>query len=161
MPISGGLSSLDPAFDPARAAAAGAFAAFGYLGVMYLDMAVTGSRSDDLLMLGRVLSADPRTARLLGLVAHTGFGTSLGLLYGAAVRRRLPGPGWARGVAMLMAENTLLWPLAMLADRLHPSMRSGELPRLNTPVPFAQQIVRHIGFGAALGLLYGEGRKGS
>jgi hypothetical protein len=97
---------------------------------------------------------------VLGLLAHTGFGTTLGLAYGALGRRALPGPNWARGVLMLMAENAALWPLAVVADRVHPSMRSGELPRLNTPIPFAQQLIRHVAFGAALGVLYGNGNAG-
>lgn len=156
MPITR-FADLDPTFDPPRAAAAGAVAAMVYLGVMYLDMALTGSPSDDLLMLGRPLTVNRTAARLLGLAAHTSFGTTLGLAYGALGRRALPGPDWARGVLLLLAENALLWPLAVLADRAHPSMRSGELPRLNTPVPFAQQVARHVAFGAALGALYGNG----
>lgn len=152
------LIDRDPSFAPARAGVVGAGAACVYLGVMYLDMAATGSPSDDLLMVGRVLTANRTGARLLGLVAHMGFGTAMGLAYGAFGRRTLPGPNWARGVLMLLAENALLWPLALLVDRYHPAMRSGELPRLNAPVPFAQQIARHVAFGAALGLLYGSGR---
>lgn len=158
MPHAAISPALDPSFAPVRAGAAGALASFAYLGVMYLDMTLTHSPSDDLLMLGRPLTADPKKARLLGLLAHTGFGTTLGLVYGGLVRRRLPGPRWARGVTMLLAENTLLWPLTFLADRYHPAMRNGELPHLNSPVPLAQQIVRHIGFGAALGMLYGTGK---
>jgi hypothetical protein len=151
------LSDVDPAFDAARAASAGAASAFVYLAVMYLDMALTGSPSDDLLMLGRPFTADRARARLLGLAAHTSFGASLGLVYGALGRRALRGPNWTRGVLLLLAENALLWPLAVVADRVHPCMRSGELPRLNTPVPFAQQVARHVAFGAALGALYGNG----
>lgn len=158
MPSGGIVAYLDPDFDVARAAGAGAVAAWGYLAVMYADMALTGSRSDDLLMLGRVLAVHPRRARLLGLVEHTGFGVFLGILYGALARRRLAGPGWARGLELLLIENTVLWPLAVVADRFHPSMRSGELPKLNTPVPFVQQIARHVGFGLLLGRLYGEGK---
>jgi len=152
------LPAVDPDFDPARATVAGALAAFGYLGVMYADIAISGSPSDDLLMLGRALTAGRRRALLLGLLAHTGFGTAMGLLYGGMVRRRLRGAGWSRGMQMLLIENTLLWPLTFLADRFHPSMRSGELPRMNTPVPIAQQIVRHIAFGGLMGLLYGKGK---
>src|SRR5438552_1408894 len=81
------------------------------------------SPSDDLLMLGRALTAGRRRARLLGLLAHTGFGTTIGLLYGGIVRRRLRGAAWARGMQMLLIENMLLWPLTFFADRFHPSMR--------------------------------------
>jgi hypothetical protein len=148
----------DDTLAPGRAAASGAVAAVVYLVVMYADMAVTHSPSDDLLMLGRPLTANPRLARLLGLPTHLGFGVAVGLAYGAYGHRRLRGPNWLRGASMLMLENTVLWPASLAADRWHPAMRSGELPRLNTPVPFAQQIARHLAFGAALGLLYADGR---
>jgi len=147
--------AIDPDLVPFRAAAAGAVAAFAYLATMYVDMAVTGSQSDDLLMIGRPLSGDPKRARLLGLAAHTGFGATMGLIYGGLARRRLPGPNWARGIALMMAENTILWPLTFVIDRTNPAMVGGEIPRLNAPLPFAQQIVRHIAFGAVLGELYG------
>jgi len=151
--------SLDADFDAARAIRAGGNAALVYLGVMYVDMAVTRSPSNDLLLLGRMVTVDRRRARMIGFLAHMGFGITLSLAYAGYARRRLPGPAWARGVAMLMGENTLLWPLVWVVDRRHPAMRSGELPKLNRPIPMAQQIVRHVAFGVTLGLLYGEGRR--
>ena len=60
---------------------------------------------------------------------------------------------------MLMAENTLLWPLVWVVDRRHPAMRAGELPKMNRPLPMAQQVVRHLAFGLTLGVLYGEGKR--
>jgi hypothetical protein len=148
----------DPDFAPARAAIAGATAALVYLGAMYADMAVTGSASDDLLLVGRPLSNDPRRARLLGFLGHTTFGIIMGLIYGAFGRRRLAGPGWARGMQMMLVENTVLWPLTIPGDRLHPGIRDGQIPPLNRPVPFAQQVFRHLVFGTVLGLLYGKGK---
>jgi hypothetical protein len=148
---------LDPNFNAVRAGTAGAAAAMVYLGVMAGDMRLTGSNSDDLLMLGGVFTADERRARLLGVIPHTSFACMLGLLYGAVFRRRLRGPNWARGVTMTLAENLLLWPLTPLVDRFHPWMRSGALPKLNSPVPFLQQLDRHLVFGAVLGYLYGRG----
>lgn len=153
-----GRLSLDPSFEPAKAATAGVVAGIGYLAAMNVDMAVTGSRSDDLLMLGRPLTSVPRRARLLGLPVHLGFSAVVGLLYGAYGRRRLRGPNWLRGIKMLLIENTVMWPNAIVADLFHPSMRRGELPRLNTPVPFAQQVLRHVVFGYVLGALYGDGK---
>ncbi|HWE61726.1 MAG TPA: DUF6789 family protein [Chloroflexota bacterium] len=148
---------LDPTFSPSRAVMAGATAAVAYVGIMYADMAITGSPTNELLMLGRPLTADRTKALLVGLAAHMGVGTAMGVIYGAVGRRRLPGPDWARGVLMMLMENTILWPAALVIDRVHPSMRSGELPRLNTPVSVAQQIARHSGFGAVMGALYGDG----
>ena len=152
--------AVDPDLDPVRAMAAGAVAAFAYLAMMYVDMAVTGSQSDDLLMIGRPLSGDPRRARLLGLAAHTTFGATMGLVYGGLARTRLPGPNWVRGIALMLAENTILWPLTFVIDRTNPAMVAGDIPKLNAPLPFAQQIVRHIAFGAVLGELYGTPRRG-
>lgn len=152
------MRAIDPDLAPMRAAASGAVAAFAYLATMYVDIALTGSQSDDLLMIGRPLSSDPRRARLLGLAAHTGFGTTMGLVYGGLARKWLPGPNWARGIVLMLAENTILWPLTLVIDRTNPAMTGGEIPRLNAPLPFAQQIVRHIAFGAVLGVLYGDPR---
>jgi hypothetical protein len=154
-----GLLQRDPDFAPLRAAVSGATAALAYLGAMYIDMAVTGSGSDDLLLVGLPLSRDPQRARLLGFFGHTGVGIVVGLVYGAFGRRRLAGPDWVRGMEMLMIENTALWPLTFPADRLHPGIRDGQIPPLNRPVPFAQQVFRHLVFGALLGLLYGKGKR--
>ncbi len=154
-----GLLEPDPDFSPNRAALSGATAALAYLGAMYVDMAVTGSASDDLLLVGRPLSKDPTRARLLGFLGHTTFGMIMGLIYGAFGRRRLGGPTWARGMQMMLVENTVLWPLTIPGDRLHPGIRAGEIPPLNRPIPFAQQVFRHLVFGAVLGWLYGKGRQ--
>jgi len=158
MPEASPLLAVDPAFDAARALSAGAAAGLAYLACMYVDMALTGSRSDDLLMLGRVLTAGAGRARAIGLPAHLGFGCAVGVVYAAFGRKRFSGPNWLRGIKTMLVENTVLWPLAILADRYHPAMLGGELPRLNTPVPFAQQWARHLVFGYVLGALYGDGR---
>ena len=83
----------------------------------------------------------------------------MGLVYGGYVRRRLYGPDWARGIQMMLIENTMLWPLTVPTDRYHPAMKRGELPKLNTPIPAVQQVIRHVGFGAVMGWLYGKTRK--
>lgn len=155
------LPEFDESFDPRRAAGAGLVAAAAYVLEMYADIAISGSQSDDLLMLGRPLTGDAKLARVIGASLHFGFGTAVGLAYGAFGRQRLGGAAWWRGVKMLMIENAALWPLAVLTDRYHPAMRSGELPRLNTPVPFAQQLARHVAFGYVLGVVYGDGAKGN
>lgn len=149
----------DADLDIGKAAYSGASAALAYLLVMYADMAITRSPSDDLLMLGRPFTANRSAARLIGVPMHVGFGTFVGLVYGGYGRCRLRGPNWLRGITMLAIENTVLWPTAIAADRVHPSMVSGELPKLNTPVPFAQQLARHAAFGLVLGMLYGNGRR--
>ena len=71
-----------------------------------------------------------------------------------AAGRRLPGPPWLRGVLFTMIENALLWGAIPLFDRFHPSIRAGQLPKMNRPIPFLQQVLRHIAYGAALGIVY-------
>jgi hypothetical protein len=155
----GKIPAPDAAMDPVRAVYAGTGAAFAYLLVMYADMSLTRSPSDDLLLLGRPFTSSRRTARLIGLPLHCCFGVGVALLYAAYGHRRLRGPDWLRGLTMLAVENTVLWPATFLGDRVHPAIVSGELPRLNAPVPAAQQVARHAAFGLVLGLIYGEGRR--
>ncbi len=145
--------------DPGRAALAGALGAAAYLAEMAVDLALIDCPTNDLMLLGRPFSANPRVWPWLGGAIHFGNGVALAQLYGL-VGGRLPGPPWLRGIVFTLIENTLLWGLVPLFDRYHPAIRSGELPKMNRPVPFAQQVLRHIAYGAVLGAVYGGGGKG-
>jgi hypothetical protein len=58
------------------------------------------------------------------------------------------------------AENLLLWPGMIVADRLHPDRRSGRWPRLATnPRVVAYEVTTHALFGAVLGLLVRDERE--
>lgn len=145
-------------YDPGRAAAAGALGAAAYLAEMAADLPLLRCPTNDLLLLGGVVSRDPRVWPAVGAALHFANGVALAQLYGT-VGRRLPGPPWARGVAFTLIENTLLWALVPLFDRYHPAIRAGDLPKMNRPIPFLQQVLRHIAYGAVLGAVYGEGRR--
>lgn len=70
------------------------------------------------------------------------------------VFHRLGGRGVRNGVTAALAENTLLWPLLGVLDRIHPKRRSGEWPPLvSNPRVFAQATAGHALFGVLLGVL--------
>ena len=138
--------------DP-RAAAAGALASVAYAAEMYADIAATGYRFDDVQLVESAIRG--RTARvpLLGMAVHLANGAGLGMLYSAFVRPHLHGPGWARGIIFGLGFLAAVWPTTPLVDRSHPLIRRGELPKLAAPTPFAQNLARHLVFGAVLGAL--------
>jgi hypothetical protein len=90
-----------------------------------------------------------RLQPLVGLVLHSANGAAFGWLFA-----RLGGRGVKSGVAAALVENTLLWPVMPLVDRVHPNRRDGTWPPLarNSRV-FAQATGAHALFGAVLGLL--------
>ena len=142
-------------FDARRAAVAGAVGAAAYLAEMAVDLPLFDCPTDDLLLLGGLVTRDPRIWPILGGVLHFTNGMALAQVY-ALVERRLPGPPWARGVVFTLIENTVLWAIVPLFDRYHPAIREGKLPKMNRPVPFLQQVLRHIAYGAVLGAVYGK-----
>jgi hypothetical protein len=143
-----------------RIGLAGGAAALAYLGMMLLDMRRLGYRQNDLVLQGRLVPSVGRWWLPTGLVLHGGFGLLLAALY-ARFGRRLPGPGWLRGLLFASAENWLLWPLTLLIDRYHPAVLDGQMPPLNNLRCFAQAELRHLAFGVVLGLVDGRlGRRG-
>lgn len=145
------LSSL----DPRRVGLSSLAAALAYLAVNALDMRLLRYPQNDLVLQGRMLPIFPKHLwPLTGLIMHTGFGATLTALYALLGRDRLPGPPWLRGVAWLLTENTLLWPLVLLLDRHHPAVRDGQMPPLSTMRCFIQANLRHIAFGAVMALAY-------
>ena len=143
----------DDGYDPQAATVAGAFASAAYLAEMAVDLSLIDCPTNDLLLLGGPFSRDRRIWSVLGTALHFSFGVALAQVYGVT-QRRLPGPPWLRGVIFTMIENTLLWAAIPLFDRFHPAIRRGDLPKMNRPVPFLQQVLRHIAYGAVLGIVY-------
>jgi len=86
---------------------------------------------------------------------HVLAGASFGVAFEAVVAPRLRGPYWLRGIQMAQAENASLWPLVMLMDRIHPSVKSGALAPMNRPAYFGQAVWRHLALGAIMGLVLG------
>ena len=99
----------------------------------------------DVRLLGAPLSR--RHWRLAGTAVHLANGAAAGVAF-----HRLGLRGWRAGVAVFVAENTLVWPGMALVDRFHPDRRSGYWPPLlrNGRV-FAQETAVHALFGAVLG----------
>ncbi len=138
-----------------QAALAGAVAAVAYAAEMYADIAVTGYRFDDVQLVESAMRGQTARVPWLGMAIHLANGAGLGLVYNGVIRPRLRGPGWARGIVFGLLFLGTVWPLTPLVDRAHPLIRRGALPKLARPVPFAQNLARHLVFGAVLGALCG------
>ncbi len=152
------VTGANGAYDAGLAALAGAAGSGAYLAEMAIDLPLLACPTNDLLLLGGFVTRDPRIWPLLGGALHFANGIALAQVY-AAVQHRLPGPAWARGILFTLIENTAFWAAVPLLDRYHPAIREGKLPRMNRPVPFLQQVLRHIAYGAALGFVYGNGKR--
>ena len=140
----------------ARAFGAGVGGALAYLVAQTLDRRLVNSRSDDLILLGGLVTQRRPIWRPLGFLLHLLAGGIFGIIFESLVAPRLPGPYGLRGVLMAQAENVLLWPLLIPIDRIHPAIRSGELAPTNRPVYFGQAVWRHLVLGAVMGALLGR-----
>lgn len=143
-------------FDARRAAVAGLAGSAAYLAEQYVDLKLLRFPGDDLRMLGMAATRRDPAWRVAGVATHFINGTALALLYAAVARNRLPGPPALRGLLLGQIENALLFPIVpLLIDRYHPAIRAGALPRLGTSPYAAQQVLRHLAYGAVLGWTYG------
>jgi hypothetical protein len=134
----------------ARGAVAGALAAGVWAAQQPLDKAVFGVDHDDVELLGKWVTRGPAWAPL-GLALHLGNGAVFGALY-ANLAPRVPLPSWARGPLAGLAENFATWPLAAVAERVHPARK--DMPKLaGNPRALAQATWRHLLFGFVLGEL--------
>jgi hypothetical protein len=123
-----------------------------FAAVMELDMALSRRRVDDFQLLAGFGPTRDKW-RIVGPLIHATNSVSLGGLYGV-VAQLIPGTGWRKGLTFALAENTLLWPIIIVLDRVHPAIRSGELPVYNRPWPFLVENLRHAAFGIVLGTVY-------
>ncbi len=140
-----------------RAALAGLLATVAYTIAMEGDMALTGNRFNDIRFIQGILggkNAHNKPIVALAWLLHLLNGVLLGEIYGAIFKRLLPGPNWLKGA--IFGEIFILsaWWLTPLADKHHPMIKSGELPKLATWISFFQNIVRHFVFGITVGMLY-------
>ncbi len=148
---------ISPSWHPVRAAIAGLIGTVAYTAVMEGDMSLTGNRFSDIRFIQGLIEgkdAPKKRFSLLAWTIHLLNGAFLGELYAAVCKRFLPGPNWLKG--SIFGEIFILsaWCLTPLADKYHPMIKSGELPKLATWPSFFQNIVRHFVFGLTLGLLY-------
>ena len=129
-----------------RAALAGAVAAGCWAAAEPLLGRATGGYHRQARLIGGLVAADG-SWRVAGLAIHIANGAAFGVAFD-----RLGGHGVCRGVLAAEAENTLLWPLVAVLDRIHPDVRSGAWPPLaRNPHAAAQEVLGHAVFGAVLG----------
>jgi hypothetical protein len=153
-------STIEPS-APGRsrdAIVAGLAGGVAYLAAQALDRRLVNPRSDDLVLLGGLVTERAALWRPLGLVMHLLAAATFGVIFDRLVAPRLPGPYWLRAVVMAQVENTTLWPLMLLINRSHPAVRRGELANLTRPIFFAQEAWRHLALGAGIGLVLGARR---
>jgi len=136
-----------------RTIGAGLAAGSAYLVAQELDRRITNPRSDDLILVGGLVTRRPDLWRPLGLLNHMLASVTFAFLFKWIVAPRLFGPYWLRGILTFQAENAGFWPLVLLIDRFHPAVNTGDMARLNRPVYFGQEVWRHLAFGAVLGAL--------
>ena len=142
-----------------RSAIAGGLAAgTAYLGAMWLDSKLSSWPFNDLKLVGQMFTTRSPLWQLQGLAGHYGFSVIMALLYVRYGRQRLRGPGWLRGIIFLLMENVLLYPLGLVADRMHAGIKYGQLPPVLNRKTFFGQLIRHVAFGAVLGEVIRETR---
>ena len=144
-------------WQPGRAAVAGLLATIVYSLVMEGDKFLVGNRFSDVRFLqglmGRRATHSKKYA-LLAWVLHFLNGVALAEMYAALLKRFLPGPDWLKGAIFGELFIVSAWWLTPLADKYHPLIQDGQLPKLANWRAFLQNVVRHLAFGLTLGLVY-------
>ena len=151
-------SIITPTCRPGKAALVGLLATVAYSIVMEGDKILLGNRFSDVRFIQGLLEGEKRSKRLfyLAWMLHLLNGVALAEIYAALAKRFLPGPGWLKGAIFGEAFIICAWCLTPLADKYHPLIKNGEMPKLATWTSFLQNIVRHLVFGLVLGWLYKE-----
>ena len=147
---------VDRNWRPGRAAAAGTLATLAYSVAMEADKYVTDNYFNDVRFIEGLLEGKRRKKSITALawLLHLLTGVALAELYAAVVKRRLPGPNWLKGAIFGELFIAGAWGLTPLADKYHPLIKSGEMPRLASKKAFLQNLARHLIFGLVLGFLY-------
>jgi hypothetical protein len=148
---------IRPSWHPWRAGAVGVAATVVYSIAMEGDMSITGNRFSDVRFIEGLIQGMPlprQTLLPLSWILHFLNGVMLAEIYAAIFKRFLPGPRWLKGAVFSELFLTSAWVLTPLADKHHPMIKSGELPKLANWTSFLQNLVRHLAFGLTLGWLY-------
>ena len=135
---------------------AGVAGGIAYLAAQEIDRRLVNPRSNDLVLLGGLVTRRRAVWRPLGLLLHLLSAAVFGLIFDAIVAPCLSGPYWLRGLLMAEFENITLWPLIILIDRSHVAIKGGDLAPMNCPVYFAQAVWRHLALGIVIGALLGR-----
>ena len=107
---------------------------------------VTRTDYSDVRLIGDALPGD---SQLPGVALHCLNGGMFGAAFSA-----LGLSGVRQGVLVAELEGAGLWPLTILVDRYHPTVRSGEwAPVSRDPRAFGHSALGHLVFGATLGAL--------
>ncbi|QBD79543.1 hypothetical protein EPA93_27620 [Ktedonosporobacter rubrisoli] len=147
---------LAPDWCPRRAAAAGLVATLVYSVFMEEDRYIIGNYFNDVQFIQGMLvgKESSKGSWLLSWGVHLLNGVALAQVYAALAKRWLPGPGWLKGSLFASGFVAAAWTLTPLADKYHPLIKDGEMPKLATWKSFWQNILRHLAFGITLGWLY-------
>lgn len=145
-----------PTWKPGKAAWAGLLATLAYSVAMESDKYIIGNHFNDVRFIEGILEGQKRTKRgfTLAWFIHLLNGVALAEAYAAVVKRFLPGPEWLKGTLFGGIFIAGAWSLTPLADKYHPLVKSGAMPKLATWKAFWQNVLRHLIFGITLGLLY-------
>ena len=141
-----------------RAAAAGAAAATVWGLLEPLDVKLFRSDYRDVALLGKLVTSG-RHWKAAGYALHAVNGALFGLGFEAVRGRSGIGPR-RLAVGLALAENVVLYPLGIVADRKHPRRGERHLAPLWSRRVFAQETFRHVVFGLVLGSLVGSARSG-
>ena len=153
--VRGVVRAFTRGLDVGAAARAGVVSVIAYTAVMEIDRRITGSRIDDLILLGRpAVPGRPDLARRVGAGVHLVNGAVIGLAYAAVAHDRLPGPPWLRGATALMIENLALYPMMLPLRTLHPAIRDGQLDDYWSLPAFVESLPPHLVYGLLVGPLY-------
>lgn len=131
-------------------ASAGVAGGIAYAIVMAADLRLFRYNADDYLLLGGAFGLGPRRAALAGRGIHLANSAALGIVFERIAYRQLPFRPVVNGIVFASVENAALYPV-LIAERLHPLIRSGDLPSYQHPAAFAQSVVRHVAYGAVCG----------
>jgi hypothetical protein len=134
-----------------RAAAAGAVAATVWGLLEPLDAKLFRSDYRDVALLGKLVTSG-RGWKPAGYALHAANGALFGLGFEAVRSRSGIGPR-RLAVGLAFAENLVLYPLAILADRKHPRRGDRDVGPLWSRRVLAQETFRHVVFGLVLGTL--------
>lgn len=143
---------------PGRAALVGLIATLVYSVAMEGDRFLVGNHFNDVRFIEGMIAGEKQSRGIFALawLLHLLNGIALAEVYAAFVRRFLPGPGWLKGAIFSETFIAAAWSLTPFADKYHPLIKSGAMPRLATWRSFWQNLVRHLVFGLVLGWLYRE-----
>jgi hypothetical protein len=143
-------------WQPVEAAIAGTLATITYSIAMEGDKFLIGNRFSDVRFIEGMLAGKKRERRfaLLAWLIHFLNGVALAEVYAAVFKRFIPGPNWLKGSLFSEVFIISAWGLTPLADKYHPLIKDGEMPKLANWKAFYQNLIRHLVFGLTLGLIY-------